>query len=1298
MKKNLIILFLCILPGIVVYFPALSATIYRYKIHENDVAELNKLSNSLNLAGKKGWPVTAGEVEKIDVLGVAFINTDTLKRTVGNDEIVTYVQKVQSIMLEGQGLTGTLPSISLGELTRMTLNLNNISGNIPTLNLPKCTWLILANNQFSGSIPNFNLPVLETLALHNNKLTGSIPNFNLPLLTGLLLSDNQLQGTLPNFNFPRLQIFNAYNNQITGNLPAYNFPELYHLDLQNNQISGPIPLLNLPKAQDISLNNNKLSGSIPDLSFPVIDQLYIQKNSLDGTIGKLNAPKLKIFDATDNKLTGDFDNSQMTSLSHLKLNNNNITGLPKLSSLSPNITLVEVKGCRLTFEDFELNMDIPLFYMDNQQRVETYEGLMGIKKILYVKVGGTKNKYQWIKGKDGKTSEIVGATDDTLLVTPEAGASFMCRITNEIVKTLTFYSKPITPAMCLKAGVFEFCIEQGEWKPKSLNTLENTGRVSINNTFVFEGTMSVDTLNLDMKAVGDFYFRNIPLPGGTRGNYMISQGEHNLKLLGKDGIITNFLNSKLTYTAKLCDIAVKIDSLRLIKRKDTLGVQISSTIQIPFLFKGCDFPDNTEIRLKNFEVHNFGWSVGGFYVENLGFVKQGFCLSKLTYDNDREKNTLIFGAEADLPWFIEELHAGFKLKNGEIDSIALLVDKEKSIPIKPPGLGLKGVYGHIAGLTKANSLISRDLTKLDFKLGGILAPAFEVPEESPVKPEDLFKAYIDGRVYYPKLAKFTATGNMFKPPATNGIYILPYQIIYGGEILWKIPEAQFELEFNGKFGTLDEKNYLMDITGKCVIECVYSPIRYSVTDEGFITLPKYTNDFPFDWLDTYLDFPVKLRVASIMSSADYPLKHGIISFQPTENQTYNLGFIIDFSKKLFSSGYLTFTFTADPRIATKNKSASLVAETTKIFTVENNSDFFVIKVKSPLKATASSLKDPAGKIYKTTNQGDKVLFSKSSDEKEVFWSVLDPKPGNWTINLESFEENDTAFIYRQLKKEDFNFNVSQVGKTVTVQWDSTAIKIGKNVSFMFDEDMTGFDGRLIAEGSAKAGKLSFTIDDSFSKCRYYVYGRLIGDYWTSQNYSNKQIDNQNSILAPPANFSSAYNKTTGKFDFTWIPNSSPDVEGYVLTLKDASGRDSVCSVLSRNTSNISLTIKNFESKKAIIETYGPDGKVGCSSDALDLVTNANEIGLNNHASASFEVFPNPSGNTCTIRFDVGKQSKCDVTVYDIEGRLIDHPVSGFYPEGTYQTDFHYRNLQHGIYLFRFTNNNETIVIKSVYGR
>jgi hypothetical protein len=231
--------------------------------------------------------------------------------------------------------------------------------------------------------------------------------------------------------------------------------------------------------------------------------------------------------------------------------------------------------------------------------------------------------------------------------------------------------------------------------------------------------------------------------------------------------------------------------LQLVQRHDTLGVRISSTITIPYLWEGCgETPGNTEITLKNLEVTNAGIFLEGFDASNLGFWEKDCCMKKLTYTYHYKKDIMTAGGEVKLPW-IEGLGAGFKLEKGKIDSIAILAELNKAIlPIKPPLLALKGAYGHIAGITKIDNI--READKLDIKLGGIF---------SPLLFEDLYRFTADARINWPKLFVASFTGQMFRIPKTD----LPYQYAVGGEFNWKVSEYQFVIDFTGTFGTLDEK-------------------------------------------------------------------------------------------------------------------------------------------------------------------------------------------------------------------------------------------------------------------------------------------------------------------------------------------------------------------------------------------------------------------------------------------------------------------------------------------------------------
>jgi gliding motility-associated-like protein len=195
--------------------------------------------------------------------------------------------RVQYIRLSGDSLRGTLPP---------TFGVGNL------LNLQS---LVLYGNQLSGSIPNFNSPNLESLWLTSNQLSGSIPNFNLPNLTDIDLSYNQLSG-IPNFNLPKLRYLWLTSNQLSGSIPNFNLTGLRVLDLGKNQLNGIIPNFNwLPNLIALTLDHNQVSGTLPTFNLQHLYQLSIDSTLIDSIPNLSALAILTTFKADTNRLTFD---------------------------------------------------------------------------------------------------------------------------------------------------------------------------------------------------------------------------------------------------------------------------------------------------------------------------------------------------------------------------------------------------------------------------------------------------------------------------------------------------------------------------------------------------------------------------------------------------------------------------------------------------------------------------------------------------------------------------------------------------------------------------------------------------------------------------------------------------------------------------------------------------------------------------------------------------------------------------------------------------------------------------------
>lgn len=124
--------------------------------------------------------------------------------------------QVESLMLAGNGLRGTLPAAlgALPGLTTLDLYGNELTGGIPPSlgHLARLTFLDLGYNRLTGPIPATlgSLCHLRVLRLSHNQLTGKIPTVlgALPDLEVLQVEANRLQVPVPAAlqQIPQLQI------------------------------------------------------------------------------------------------------------------------------------------------------------------------------------------------------------------------------------------------------------------------------------------------------------------------------------------------------------------------------------------------------------------------------------------------------------------------------------------------------------------------------------------------------------------------------------------------------------------------------------------------------------------------------------------------------------------------------------------------------------------------------------------------------------------------------------------------------------------------------------------------------------------------------------------------------------------------------------------------------------------------------------------------------------------------------------------------------------------------------------
>ena len=415
--------------------------------------EIGNLANLeyLFLAGNQltgSIPTEIGDLANLESLSIPNNQlTGTIPPEIGN------LTNLESMNLNENKLTGTIPP-ELGNMLNLRYSLslknNQLTGEIPHEigNLVNLSSLCLSHNQLTGSIPPEigNLENLQSLDLGFNQLTGSIPHEigNLANLESLYLTNNQLTGSIqPEIgNLINLKDLSFTNNQLTGSIPSEigNLVNLIHLNLSHNQLTGMIPpeIGNLTNVGGFILNDNQLIGSIPVEigNLTNLINLWLYNNRLCGSIPQINGFK--------------------EYHSCLLLYNNQFNDMTDSLSITPSSS-VKVYSNKLTFEDIEPNVGhFSTFVYAPQDSVGMRKDTtvaVGSSFTLSVQVGGSANKYQWMK--DG--TDITGANDSTLnmsSVQASDAGEYICKITNTIATDLTLYSRPTTVHVDTTAIVF----------------------------------------------------------------------------------------------------------------------------------------------------------------------------------------------------------------------------------------------------------------------------------------------------------------------------------------------------------------------------------------------------------------------------------------------------------------------------------------------------------------------------------------------------------------------------------------------------------------------------------------------------------------------------------------------------------------------------------------------------------------------------------------------------------------------------------------------------------------------------
>ena len=80
---------------------------------------------------------------------------------------------------------------------------------------------------------------------------------------------------------------------------------------------------------------------------------------------------------------------------------------------------------------------------------------------------------------------------------------------------------------------------------------------------------------------------------------------------------------------------------------------------------------------------------------------------------------------------------------------------------------------------------------------------------------------------------------------------------------------------------------------------------------------------------------------------------------------------------------------------------------------------------------------------------------------------------------------------------------------------------------------------------------------------------------------------------------------------------------------------------------------------------------------------------------SLEVYPNPVSNSTTITFPVEQSQHVEISIYDLNGRLVTMLTDASFEKGNYEMTWNAADVNAGIYFLQFQSGENQEKIKLV---
>ncbi|MBE2280913.1 MAG: T9SS type A sorting domain-containing protein [Ignavibacteriaceae bacterium] len=352
--------------------------------------------------------------------------------------------------------------------------------------------------------------------------------------------------------------------------------------------------------------------------------------------------------------------------------------------------------------------------------------------------------------------------------------------------------------------------------------------------------------------------------------------------------------------------------------------------------------------------------------------------------------------------------------------------------------------------------------------------------------------------------------------------------------------------------------------------------------------------------------------------------------------------------------------------------------------------FIIITLFFTVSLFSQTFRFTTDEVYKTGSKGDEIVFEfhitniSQSPQSIYILRTINITPEDWQSSLCFDEACFAPFVDSIVTNEDFGSSPIQPGETrdfsihvFTINNDGVArVSV---TAYNMNNPEESYTHSLIAKTPVLTESTFSFVPDSYS-----VAGQGGEELVVNFNLVNNSTEPQSFYIVRTLNLHPDLWQVSLCFDESCF---APFVDSVVTnedfgssTLQPGEHRDFSIHFFTDN------TIDSARAQILAVSVQNPlDIKVVNLFATTDISGDIKEFNPSNFTL--FQNYPNPFNPETNIKFSISEGSDVSLKVFDLQGKIVQDIVTGYFNAGEYEFKFDASNFASGIYYYEFKSNN-----------